>query len=167
MQDLSLISIDDVFKKKVVLEYVYGRLSAILTKLQRLPNNIPGQMFLIRPQPEDFVVDSETFLNTRLGVHGQNFIKDMTGLSVLILLEFAEIYPQTKTLTTITRSLNKPKTTIKSHLDKLIELGYIVAQTIVDTEHIDRRYKDLSITEYGIHFLSTLQQEIESTLTAG
>ena len=84
MQDLSLISIDDVFKKKVVLEYVYGRLSAVLTKLQRLPNNIPGQMFLIRPQPVDFAVDSETFLNTRLGVHGQNFIKDMTGLSVLI-----------------------------------------------------------------------------------
>ena len=161
--DVSLSSVDELFQKKIIMQYLYGRLTAFFNKISKLPKEMIEKTFLITDS--DIKSESEIFVpnNLRLGEHGQNLIKEMNGLSLMVLLEFADSYPKTVTITTISKVLHKPKSTIKSQIDKLINLEYVKAPGLVltDPNYLDRRYKILRLTKNGKEFLQSLKLEIE------
>lgn len=162
--DLSIISVDDIFNKSLLLYYIYGRLKAFFNRIGDISNEMNPKTFLITSSKLDTSNDKD-IPNLRLGHHGKKLMQEMTGLSLMILLEFADSYPSVTTLTNITKSLKKPKSTIKTQIDKLLSLDYINTLTslLTDPQYLDRRYKNFKITESGIDFLKTLKKEIEDS----
>lgn len=157
--ELSVDNLEDIFKKKVLMQYIYGRLTVIFEKFSKLPDNFDGKTYLINNEVNQADTSVSNNHLTRLGIHGQNLMKDINGLSLLILLEFADSFPHSLTLTAVSKTLNKPKSTIKSQMDRLILLEYISDPKIYD--YSDHRYRNLMLTTNGREFLKLVKQEIE------
>ena len=110
-----------------------------------------------------YPLETELDLNTLASFNNSHYERAinelrtcLTGRSLLIMIEIANLGPEIANLKSISQILMIPQSTVTKEFQKLINLGYI-KQNFNSKILVDNRYKFYSLTEKSISFLNLMK----------